>query len=170
MRSPSILKSAPPLRMVVLDNWQSQLYQMVIETRSPQGRAFNLLIYLCTIASVLTVVLGSVQSWRQAYGEVFNGLEWGFTIIFSLDYCLRLLAATKVRRYALSFFGLVDLITILPTYFSACCPRCPVRAGQGIAPPAKPPDPRRSLGRGCPATPSALGDLSTARRCAGPRS
>lgn len=108
--------------MVVLDNWRSQLYQMVIETRSPQGRAFNLLIYLCTIASVLTVVLGSVQSWRQAYGEVFNGLEWGFTIIFSIDYCLRLLAANQMRRYAFSFFGLVDLITILPTYFSALLP------------------------------------------------
>lgn len=110
------------MRTIVLEDWRSQLYQMVVETRSPQGRVFNLLIYGCTIASVLTVVLGSVHSWRQAYGEIFNGLEWGFTIIFSVDYCLRLLAASPVRRYALSFFGLVDLVTILPTYFSALLP------------------------------------------------
>ncbi|AZB72396.1 ion transporter [Synechococcus elongatus] len=104
------------------EHWRSQLYQLVVETRSPQGRVFNLLIYLCTIASVLTVVLGSVQSWRQSYGSAFNGLEWGFTLIFSMDYCLRLIAAPHARRYAFSFFGLVDLITILPTYFSALLP------------------------------------------------
>lgn len=103
-------------------DWRSRLYQVVFEMRSPQGRIFNLLIYLCTIASVLTVVLGSVQSLRRHYGEIFNGLEWGFTLIFSLDYIVRLLAAPQARRYAFSFFGLVDLVAIVPTYLSVLLP------------------------------------------------
>lgn len=104
------------------EDWRSRLYQVVFEMRSPRGRAFNLLIYLCTIASVVTVVLGSVKSWRQDYSEIFNGLEWGFTLVFSFDYLIRLVAARQARRYALSFFGLVDLIAILPTYFSVLLP------------------------------------------------
>ncbi|WP_198960036.1 ion transporter [Synechococcus sp. BO 8801] len=92
------------------------LERTILETDTPSGKAFDALLMLAIALSVLAVVLESDPLLRQRWATAFLGLEWGFTLLFSLEYLLRLLLVAEPRRYATSFFGLVDLLAILPTY------------------------------------------------------
>ncbi|WP_219904413.1 ion transporter [Aphanothece minutissima] len=92
------------------------LERTILETDTPSGKAFDALLMLAIALSVLAVVLESDPLLRQRWAAAFLGLEWGFTLLFSLEYLLRLLLVAEPRRYATSFFGLVDLLAILPTY------------------------------------------------------
>jgi voltage-gated potassium channel len=75
-------------------------------------------VLVCIVASVAAVVLESVASVRSQHGAELRGLEWFFTVLFTLEYLLRLSAVQRPLRYAFSFFGLVDLISVLPSYLS----------------------------------------------------
>ncbi len=92
------------------------LERTILETDTPSGKAFDAVLMLAIALSVLAVVLESDPLLRQRWAGPFLGLEWGFTLLFSLEYLLRLLLVAEPRRYATSFFGLVDLLAILPTY------------------------------------------------------
>jgi voltage-gated potassium channel len=92
------------------------LERTILETDTSSGKAFDALLMLAIAMSVLAVVLESDPLLRQRWAGTFLGLEWGFTLLFSLEYLLRLLLVAEPRRYATSFFGLVDLLAILPTY------------------------------------------------------
>ena len=72
--------------------------------------------------SVLVVMLDSVESYRQSFGTLFTGLEWAFTIFFTIEYILRLYCSRHALSYAKSFFGIVDILAILPTYLSLLLP------------------------------------------------
>ena len=87
-------------------------------TDTPAGRAFDLLLLVMILASVLVVMLDSVLALRLQYGALFHRLEWGFTVFFTVEYLLRLYSSPNPLRYARSFFGVVDLLAILPTYLS----------------------------------------------------
>jgi voltage-gated potassium channel len=101
---------------------RDRLYQVVFESDTPAGRAFDVSLLWCIILSVLAVLLESVGSVRQAWGGALRGLEWGFTGLFTAEYFLRLYSARHPGRYARSFFGLVDLGALLPTYISILFP------------------------------------------------
>ena len=73
---------------------------------------------VCILASVAAVVLESVTSVRGRYGVELRALEWVFTVLFTIEYVLRLVAVKQPLRYAISFFGMVDLISVLPSYLS----------------------------------------------------
>jgi voltage-gated potassium channel len=103
-------------------NWRDQLHEIIFEADTPAGKLFDVVLIWSIIISVVVVLLDSVASVRIKYGEWLYIFEWFFTILFTIEYILRLLSVRQPWRYAASFFGLVDLLAILPTYISLFIP------------------------------------------------
>jgi voltage-gated potassium channel len=101
---------------------RQRTYEIIFGHHTPMGRAFDVALIVSIIASVIVVMLESVQSIRAEYGAVLRAMEWGFTIVFTVEYFLRLWCSPNPARYARSFFGVVDLLAILPTYLSLILP------------------------------------------------
>lgn len=101
-----------------LRRWQARLHEVIFEADTPEGKAFDVALLIAIVASVTAVILESVAAIRVEYGPTLLLIEWVFTILFTLEYVLRLLSVGKPLHYALSFYGLVDLLSILPTYLS----------------------------------------------------
>lgn len=99
-----------------------KLHEVIFEADTAAGRAFDVVLLWAILLSVGTVVLESVASLRQQYGWWFRAAEWFFTLAFTVEYVLRLYSVRRPGRYALSFFGIVDLLAIAPTYLSVALP------------------------------------------------
>jgi voltage-gated potassium channel len=99
-----------------------RLHEVVFESDTPAGRAFDLVLLWAVILSVLVVMIESVASIRRDHGDLLRAIEWMFTGLFTVEYVLRLLAVRRPLRYATSFFGVVDLMAILPTFVSLLVP------------------------------------------------
>lgn len=97
---------------------RDHLYEIIFEADTPAGKWFDLVLIVLILLSVLTVMLDSVASVQARYGRWLYVLEWLFTILFTVEYILRLLCVGNIRRYATSFFGIVDLVAILPSYLN----------------------------------------------------
>lgn len=95
---------------------------VIFEHQTPAGKGFDVALIGLIVASVIVVMLDSVHEIRLTYGPALRAAEWGFTIIFSVEYLLRLWCAPRAAAYARSFFGIVDLLAILPTYLSLIIP------------------------------------------------
>jgi len=80
------------------------------------GRAFDIGLSISIVLSVIVIMLDSVESVQSRYGHIIYIIEWGFTLLFTLEYGLRLISVRRPWLYFRSFFGLVDLISILPSY------------------------------------------------------
>lgn len=104
------------------ETWRSKLHEIVFEAETTAGKAFDLAVITLILLSVLVVLLESVKSIRDSHGETLIAIEWFFTIVFSIEYILRIISVKKPLRYALSFYGLIDLMAILPTYVSLFVP------------------------------------------------
>ncbi len=102
--------------------WRTVLHEVIFEAETPAGRAFDIVLMWSIILSVLTVMLDSVGSIRAAYGGILSAIEWFFTILFTGEYILRMISVRRPARYASSFFGIVDLLAILPSYLSLVIP------------------------------------------------
>ena len=99
--------------------WRGQLYDILFETDVNVGaRVFDIVLIITILASVLVVMLDSVESIEARHGFVLHVLEWMFTVLFTAEYAARLASVQSKRRYALSFFGIIDLLSIIPTYLS----------------------------------------------------
>ncbi len=98
--------------------WRDRLHEIIFEADTPAGKAFDLALLLCIVLSVLAVVLESVASVREVYGPLLRSIEWLFTLLFTVEYILRLISIRRPVAYATSFFGIVDLMAIIPTYLS----------------------------------------------------
>ena len=94
--------------------WRQRLYIIIFESDTPAGRCFDTLLLLTILASLGVVMVDSIESVHARYHGLLSGLEWTFTAIFALEYLLRLYCSPKPLRYAFSFFGLVDLLAVLP--------------------------------------------------------
>ncbi len=103
-------------------NWRESLHRVIFEAETPGGKGFDVILILAIASSVAAVMLDSVNSLRNDYGDLLYGIEWMFTLLFSVEYVLRLLCALRPFAYARSFFGLVDLLAIVPTYLSLLLP------------------------------------------------
>ena len=99
-----------------------RLFEVVFKANDRAGRLFDVVLIVAILASVGVVMLDSVGSIREPYYGAFQVAEWFFTVLFSVEYLLRLWVVRRPERYALSFFGLVDLLSILPTYVSLFVP------------------------------------------------
>jgi len=95
-----------------------KIYEIIFESDTPAGRYFDIALLICIILSVVVVLLESVHDIKIGWGNWLVGLEWFFTGIFTLEYLARLWVVLHKRKYILSFFGLVDLLSILPTYLA----------------------------------------------------
>ncbi|MGC6421740.1 MAG: ion transporter [Flavobacteriaceae bacterium] len=98
--------------------WRHQLHEIIYEADTPMGRVFDVLLLVFILLSVLLVCLESVPSINNQYHDLFNGIEWGITFLFSVEYLLRLIAVNKPLNYVLSFYGIIDLLSTLPKYIS----------------------------------------------------
>ena len=101
---------------------KTTLHEIIFEADTPAGKAFDIGLMCIILLSVLVVMLESVASIRQHYGPALWTLEWSFTIVFTLEYLLRLSCVGQPLRYAGSFYGVVDVLAILPTYVSLLFP------------------------------------------------
>jgi voltage-gated potassium channel len=102
--------------------WRNKLYEVIFESETPAGRTFDRLLLVVILFSVSVVVLDSVAAIHTTWGTTLGALEWGFTGLFTVEYGLRLCAVRRPGRYALSFFGIIDLLSILPSYLSLVFP------------------------------------------------
>lgn len=98
------------------ENFRHRLHEIIFESDTRAGKAFDVALLLLIVASVVCVTLESVPAFRVEYGTLFRRVEWGFTAVFTLEYLLRILSVRQPLRYVTSFFGLVDLVAILPAY------------------------------------------------------
>jgi voltage-gated potassium channel len=99
-----------------------RLYVVIFEAETPAGRGFDVALLVLILLSVLAVLLESVAGLRADYGRELRWLEWAITLLFTLEYLLRLWVVRRPLAYAWSFFGVVDLLAILPTYLSLAIP------------------------------------------------
>lgn len=95
-----------------------QLRTIIFGTDTPAGRYFDIALMVCIVLSVGLVFLDTVEIFHREYGQLISVLEWVFTIIFTIEYGLRLYCATHPVLYARSFYGLVDLLSVLPSYLA----------------------------------------------------
>lgn len=101
---------------------RERLYVIIFESDTPLGKAFDVALIVAILGSVTAVCLETVPSYRAVHGDTFLAIEWGFTVLFTVEYVLRLYCAHNAWRYVTSFFGLVDLLAIVPTYISLLVP------------------------------------------------
>lgn len=97
---------------------RDRIHEIIFEADTKAGKRFDLIIMILITLSVFTVMLESVSSIQWEYSEIFYVLEWIFTIVFSIEYILRLYSVRYPLRYATSFYGIIDLLAIIPTYLS----------------------------------------------------
>lgn len=95
-----------------------QLHRIIFGTNTPAGARFDQLLILVIIASVMAVMLDSVSGVSQRHGQLLLVAEWIFTVLFTLEYLVRIWVSDHPRRYIFSFYGIIDLLSILPTYLS----------------------------------------------------
>lgn len=105
-----------------LNRLRSRLHEIIFEADTRAGKFFDVALIVSILASVVLVLLDSVGSIQQSYGDLIYLGEWFFTILFTIEYALRLFCVGRPSAYATSFFGLVDLLAILPTYLSIFFP------------------------------------------------
>ena len=103
-------------------SWREVLYEVIFKADTIAGKAFDITLIVIIALSVITVILNTVNSIEQEYGYVLHISEWVFTIIFTIEYILRLICRKRPLAYTHSFFGIVDLFSIVPTYISVFIP------------------------------------------------
>lgn len=109
-------------RFTVLSPWRRKLHQVIFGSETSAGKSFDVMLIVSILVSVIAVMLDSVQEIHARYGESLYMVEWFFTLLFTVEYGLRLACVRRPARYAISFFGLIDLLAILPTYLSLIVP------------------------------------------------
>lgn len=99
-------------------SFRKRLFIIIFGTDTPAGKAFDVVLLIAILLSIVVVMLESVKSLERQLGEWFRILEWVLTIAFTLEYITRIYITDHKARYILSFYGLIDLLSILPTYLS----------------------------------------------------
>ena len=112
-----------PERKPERNDWlRHRLHEIIFEADTPAGKFFDVALIFSIIISVIVVMLDSVAALDLQYGKLFFYLEWFFTLIFTVEYGLRLSCIGRPAKYAKSFYGIVDLLSILPSYISLLLP------------------------------------------------
>jgi len=99
-----------------------RLHEIIFEADTPSGKIFDIILIFSIILSVITVMLDSVAEIREQHGRLLYVIEWFFTLLFTAEYLLRIISLRQPGRYMRSFYGLVDLVAVLPTYLSLLLP------------------------------------------------
>jgi voltage-gated potassium channel len=99
-------------------SWRKQLHNTIYESNTAAGKAFDISLLILILGSIMVVMLDSVERYHDRYGDLFYILEWSFTILFTIEYILRLISLRQPLRYVVSFLGVIDLLAIIPGYLS----------------------------------------------------
>ena len=102
--------------------WRARLHEIIYEADTPAGKAFDVALIVLILISVLVVMLESIRTIGVQYGALLRQIEWTLTVVFTLEYILRLICVGRPLRYMRSMFGLVDVLAVLPTYLSLLLP------------------------------------------------
>jgi len=105
-----------------LSNFKSKIKVIIFGTDTPAGKYFDLVLIISILLSVLIVMLDSVSDLHKEYGLIFNYFEWIFTILFSLEYLLRIYCIRIASSYIFSLYGIIDLLALIPTYLAIFLP------------------------------------------------
>jgi len=105
-----------------LQPWQKQLHEIVFEADTPPGKAFDIVLLGAILLSLAVVMLESIRSVRDVHSGALRAIEWVLTVLFTVEYGLRLACLGRPLRYARSFFGVVDILAIAPTYLAVLFP------------------------------------------------
>lgn len=104
------MKPAKPI------SWKTKLHEVIFEADTRAGKLFDVVLLILILGSVAIVMMESVDSIKEEHGQILNLIEWVLTILFSIEYGIRIIAIKKPLKYIFSFYGLIDLLSILPTY------------------------------------------------------
>ena len=96
--------------------WRDRWYEIIFEADTPEGKLFDVVLLVAILLSVLVVMCESVSSIRREHELVLLAAEWFFTLLFTVEYAMRIVCARRPLRYVFSFYGMIDLLAILPTY------------------------------------------------------
>ncbi|MCX7257981.1 MAG: ion transporter, partial [Polaromonas sp.] len=122
MKPSSFPTTPPPELDKPLTGWRLRWYTVIFEADTRAGRLFDQALIGVILLSIAVVMADSVQAVHQVYGDALTVLEWLFTLLFSAEYLARLLCVRRPLRYALGFYGLIDLLAVLPTYLALFVP------------------------------------------------
>lgn len=103
-------------------SWRERAYIIIFFTNTTAGKRFDTWLLGVIMASLVVVMLDSVASIREQYGTMFTGLEWVFTAIFAVEYGVRIYTHPEPRKYIFSFYGAIDLISVLPAFIALLLP------------------------------------------------
>ncbi len=95
-----------------------EIWEVIFEAETPAGKVFDVILLWSIFFSVLAVMLETVVPFKQQHGRLLEIVEWFFTIFFTIEYLTRLWVTRKPLKYATSFFGIIDLLSCLPTYLT----------------------------------------------------
>lgn len=98
--------------------WRVRMHGIIFEAETPEGRLFDIVLSWLILISVGAVMLESVAVINARFGPLLRGVEWAITVLFTIEYALRLACVRRPFGYAISFFGVVDLLSVIPTYLS----------------------------------------------------
>ena len=99
-------------------SWREKIHEIIYEADTPAGKLFDVLLLIVILISVVLVMLESVESIEAEYSAILNTSEWIITILFSLEYIVRIIIVKKPRAYIFSFYGIIDLLSTIPKYLS----------------------------------------------------
>ncbi len=100
------------------DTLKRKIHEIIFEGDTPAGKNFDLALIVCIMLSVIVVMLDSITQYREAYATLLYALEWTFTILFTIEYLLRIYSIGRPSKYIFSFYGIIDLLAVIPTYLS----------------------------------------------------
>jgi len=106
------------MKQPVTKGWQFKLHEVIYESNTAAGKAFDIALLIAIFTSIAVVMLDSVQSIHEQHGRLLYILEWVFTTLFTIEYTLRLICIKKPMRYIFSPLGIIDLIALIPSYLS----------------------------------------------------
>jgi len=99
-------------------SWRAKVHEIIYEADTPEGKLFDIILLIAILASILLVMLESIESLDEKYHAFFNISEWIITVLFSIEYILRIVSVKQPIKYVTSFYGVIDLLSTIPKYLS----------------------------------------------------
>ena len=104
--------------MKLRKSWRQKIHEVIYGTHTPAGKLFDILLLVLIVYSVIIVMLESIPTFDEKHHDFLNLSEWVVTILFSIEYILRIVSINRPKKYIFSFFGIVDLLSTIPKYLS----------------------------------------------------
>ena len=99
-------------------NWRDKLHEIIYEADTPAGKLFDVVLLIAILASIVLVMLESVETIHVKYDSLLDISEWVITLLFSVEYLARIVSIKKPSKYIFSFYGIIDLLSTLPKYLA----------------------------------------------------